>query len=70
MRNSEPIVSIYDKPNLIAYIEHIEFLLNTEGIDFNEQQIAEDSKFYYSKNKKYYAKTSMKEGKFILHQAL
>lgn len=67
MRNSEPIVSIYDKPNLNAYIEQIEFLLKTEGIDFNEQQIAEDSEFYYPKNKRYYAKISIKEGKFILH---
>lgn len=67
MRTSEPIVSIYDKPNLEAYIEQIEFLLKTEGIDFDEQQVTEDSKFYYSKNKKYHAKISIKEGKFILH---
>jgi len=67
MRSSEPTVSIYDKPNLMAYIEQIEFLLKTEGIDFSEQQVTEDSKFYYSKNRKYHAKISIKEGKFILH---
>ncbi len=67
MRNSEPIVSIYDKPNLKAYIEQIEFLLKAEGIDFDEQQIIENSKFYYPKNKRYQAKISIKEGKFILH---
>lgn len=67
MRNSEPIVSIYDKPDLKAYIEHIEFLLNTEGINFDEQQIAKGSKFYYAKNKKYHAKISIQDGKFILH---
>ena len=52
MRTSEPIVSIYDKPNIEAYIEQIEFLLKTEGIDFDEQQVTEDSKFYYQRIKK------------------
>ncbi|NLM97128.1 MAG: DUF4357 domain-containing protein [Halanaerobiaceae bacterium] len=67
MRTSEPIISIYDKPKLMAYIEQIEFLLKTEGIDFDEQQVAEDTRFYYPVNKKYHAKISIKDGKFILH---
>lgn len=63
----EPVVSVFDRPNLLAYIEQIEFLLKAEGIDFNEQQVDKNSKFYYPKNKEYHAKISIKEGNFILH---
>ncbi|MGB4352475.1 MAG: GIY-YIG nuclease family protein [Tissierellaceae bacterium] len=64
---SEPVVSIFDKPNLKAYIEQIEFLLKAEGIDFSEQLVTVGSDFYYPRNKNYHAKVSIKEGIFVLH---
>lgn len=66
MRNIEPNVSIYDKPTVAAYIAQIEFLLNAEGINFEEEKSDARTKFYFPKSSKHNAKIFVKDGKFIL----
>ena len=66
MRSNEPNISIFDKPTVMALIEQIEFLLRAEGINFSEQKADENSKFYLPKSKKYQARVTSSEGKFIL----
>jgi hypothetical protein len=67
LRATEPNVSIYDKPNLLAYINQIEFLLNAEGIIIDEMKSDSNIEGYYiPKNSKYKAKLFLKDGKFVL----
>lgn len=69
MRVNAPIVSIYDKPNLLAFMEQIEFLLSAEGITIDEPLEPEgEEKYYYPKSKEYKdkAKIIVKDGFFIL----
>lgn len=68
MRETEPNVSIYDKPTVYSYIRQIEFLLKAEGISIEEEKSDTRTKFYYPKNKKHKAKIFVKDGKFILCQ--
>ena len=47
-RTNEPNVSMYDKPNILSYINQIEFLLSAEGVSIDI--ISSDAiteKFYY-----------------------
>lgn len=64
---SEPNISIFDKPNLMAYIDQIEFLLKAEGIEFNELKISESNDFYYPKNNRFKARIFVQDGRFVLH---
>ena len=68
LRMTEPNISIYDKPNLNAYIEQIEFLLNAEGVVLDEIQetTIHNEKLYKPKSAKYNASILIKDGQFIL----
>lgn len=67
LRTNEPNISIYDRPNLDAYIEQIEFLLNAEGVSLQEVSPNGVGVTYYEPtSKKYKAKLFVKDGKFIL----
>mgnify|MGYP001312315440 CR=1 FL=1 len=67
LRTTEPNVSIYDKPNLLAYIDQIEFLLNAEGVVLDVLKAENSStEYYYPKSSKYNAKLFIKDGKFVL----
>ena len=67
LRTNEPNTSIYDRPNLDAYIEQIEFLLNAEGVSLQEVSPNGVGVTYYEPtSKKYKAKLFVKDGKFIL----
>ncbi|MGO1470074.1 MAG: GIY-YIG nuclease family protein [Tissierella sp.] len=68
MRNTEPNVSIFDKPTVNSYINQIEFLLKAEGINFEEEKSNYLTKFYYPRSKKYKAKIFVKDGEFILSE--
>lgn len=66
-RTNEPNVSMYDKPNILSYINQIEFLLSAEGVSIDiipSDAITE--KFYYPKNKKYKAHIFIQDGQFVL----
>jgi hypothetical protein len=66
LRLNKPNVSVYDLPNLEAFINQIEFLLSAEGIDIDEQEnINERIKYYYPPTK-HNAKLFIQDGKFIL----
>jgi len=66
MRQQEPILSIYDRPKITSFIEHIEFLLNAEGISISEKHIEENIIIYYEPSKKHNAKLFVQDGKFVL----
>ena len=66
MRNVEPNMSIFDKPTVQGYISQIEFLLNAEGINIEEEKITLSTKFYKAVSDKYDAKIFVKDGNFIL----
>lgn len=67
LRTNEPNTSIYDRPNLDAYIEQIEFLMNAEGVSLQEVSPNGVGVTYYEPaSKKYKAKLFVKDGKFIL----
>ena len=66
LRLNKPNVSIYDIPNLEAFINQIEFLLNAEGIAIEEQVDLSEQIKYYFPSKKHNAKLFIKDGKFIL----
>jgi hypothetical protein len=66
LRANKPNVSIYDLPNLNAYIKQIEFLLSAEGIDIDIADEGPINRKYYFAKGKYNAKIFIKEGKFIL----
>lgn len=68
MRKIEPIISIYDKPTVEAYIKQIEFLLKAEGISLEEQKSTHFTKFYFPKSNKHKAKIFVKDGNFILSE--
>ncbi|MFW5442534.1 GIY-YIG nuclease family protein [Aerococcus urinaeequi] len=66
-RTNEPNVSMYDKPNILSYIEQIEFLLSAEGISLEEPPTTKiNEKFYYPKNKNFRAAIFINDGKFVL----
>ena len=65
-RDKEPNCSIFEKANITSYIEQIEFLLSTEGVDLESNQSKNmDGKMYPAKGK-YDGKIYVKDGKFIL----
>ena len=64
--NTEPVISIFDKPTVMAMINQISFLLQAEGINFDNQEMIPRSKVYQPKSKRYTAKLISSEGKFIL----
>lgn len=67
LRTTEPNVSIYDKPNLLSYIDQIEFLLSAEGVVMDVLKTDNGSiDYYYPKSNKYKAKLFIKDGKFVL----
>lgn len=66
LRPNRPNISIYDMPNLNAYITQIEFLLSAEGIDIDIAEQPDVKRKYYYPSKKYNAKLYVNEGKFIL----
>ena len=66
LRNTEPVISIFDKPTVMAMINQISFLLQAEGINFDNQEMIPRSKVYQPKSKRYTAKLISSEGKFIL----
>ncbi len=66
LRLNEPNISIYDLPNLEAFITQIEFLLSAEGIDIDEQEDKNELMKYYYPSAKHNAKLFVKDGKFIL----
>lgn len=68
LRTTEPIVSIYDKPNLLSFIDQIEFLLSAEGVVLNALRIDNMIDYYYPKTSKYKAKLFVKDGKFVLEK--
>lgn len=66
-RTNEPNISMYDKPNILAYIKQIEFLLSAEGVSvesFPTTPII--NKLYYPRNRDYKASIFVKDGQFIL----
>lgn len=66
-RTNEPNISMYDKPNILAYIKQIEFLLSAEGIsvDILPATLLID-KLYYPRNRSYKASIFVKDGQFNL----
>ena len=66
MRTSEPVISIYDRPIIMSYIEQIDFLLRAEGVEFSEEYLPPTVKYYSPASKKYSAKLFVQDGKFIL----
>lgn len=66
LRVKEPIVSIYDKPIILSYIDQIDFLLRAEGVDFSEESRSRIDEIYRPKSNKYSAELFVKDGKFIL----
>jgi hypothetical protein len=66
LRPNKPNISIYDIPNLEAYITQIEFLLNAEGIDLGEVKEENLQVKYYHPTNKHNAKLFVQDGKFIL----
>ena len=65
-RDKEPNCSIFEKANITSYIEQIELLLSTEGVELTESQLSKnDYKVYYARGK-YDAKLYVKDGKFVL----
>lgn len=69
LRNTEPNISIYDKPNLDMFVNQIEFLLNTEGIVFNEIESENKNDIkYYRATEGYKARLYVSNGKFVLEK--
>lgn len=66
MRKNPPIVSIYDRPTLLSYIEQIEFLLMAEGINLEEQKKERQNKYYYPQDSRYKARIYFQNGQFYL----
>ncbi|MBB5336262.1 GIY-YIG nuclease family protein [Pectinatus brassicae] len=66
LRINKPNISTYDRPNLETFIEQIEFLLNAEGIAFDEKLVSVKQIKYYYPSAKHNAKLFVKDGKFIL----
>lgn len=66
MKNTEPVVSIYDRPTLFSHIQQIEFLLLAEGINLEEQKKESKNKYYYPSDKKYKARIYFQDGQFYL----
>lgn len=66
LRSNKPNISTYDRPNLETFIEQIEFLLNAEGIDFDEKLVSTEQIKYYYPSAKHNAKLFVTDGKFIL----
>ncbi|WP_313525542.1 GIY-YIG nuclease family protein [Anaerotignum sp.] len=66
VRPNKPNISVYDFPNLEAFITQIEFLLSAESIDIDEQGDKNESIKYYYPPMKHNAKLFVKDGKFIL----
>ncbi len=66
LRLNKPNISVYDLPNLEAFITQIEFLLSAEGINVDEQEEKDESIKYYYPSAKHNAKLFVKDGKFIL----
>lgn len=66
LRLNKPNISVYDIPNIEAFITQIKFLLSAEGIDIDEQQDRNELIKYYYPPTKHNAKLFVKDGKFIL----
>lgn len=66
LRQNRPNISVYDLPNLEAFIAQIEFLLSAEGVDIDEaNEVSLDVKYYHPSDK-YNAKLFVQDGKFVL----
>lgn len=66
-RTNEPNVSMFDKPNILAYSEQIEFLLRAEGVSIDPTPATPQSEtYYYPKNRNYKSSIFVKDGQFIL----
>ena len=66
-RTNEPNISMFDKPNILAYSEQIEFLLRAEGISVDPVPATpQDETYYYPKNRNYKSSIFVKDGQFIL----
>ncbi len=66
LRLNKPNISVYDIPNIEAFITQIKFLLSAEGIDIDEQRDRNELIKYYYPPTKHNAKLFVKDGKFIL----
>jgi hypothetical protein len=66
LRPNKPNISVYDLPNLEAFITQIEFLLNAEGVDIDEVKEIDTKVKYYYPPKKHNAKLFVQDGRFIL----
>ena len=66
LRSNEPVISIYDKPIIMSYIEQIDFLLRAEGVEFSEEHLSSTVKYYSPRSPKHEAKLFVQGGKFIL----
>lgn len=66
LRPNKPNVSVYDLPNLDAFITQIEFLLSAEAVDIDEGKETSTEIIYYYPPKKHNAKLFVQDGKFIL----
>ncbi|GEK90235.1 protein of unknown function [Alkalibacterium putridalgicola] len=66
-RTNEPNISMYDKPNILAYINQIEFLLSAEGVSIDTISTDQfNERFYYPENKNYRSCIFVKDGQFVL----
>lgn len=66
LRNKEPNISQYDRPNLENFIEQITFLLSCEGIVLDKKtNISKSTKYYFPSNK-HHAKLYVDDGRFVL----
>ncbi len=66
LRPNKPNVSVYDLPNLEAFVEQIEFLLSAEGVAIEQSERDDSNIKYYYPSKKHTAKLFVRDGKFIL----
>lgn len=65
-RDKEPNCSIFAKASITSYIEQIEFLLSTEGVELTSNQPTNKDVNIYAPKGKYDGKLYVKDGKFVL----
>jgi len=66
LRPNKPNVSVYDLPNLEAFITQITFLMSAEGVDISRLEEDQGTIKYYYPSKRHNAKIFVKDGKFVL----
>lgn len=66
LRPNKPNISVYDLPNLDAFITQIVFLLSAEGVDIDEPSEDKGKIKYYKASRNHNARLFVQDGKFIL----